>query len=159
MKLRGMLAEDFVNYKKPSMFLIFPYCTFKCDKENGNKICQNSSLINEPIIEISEKDLIELYIHNDISKSIICGGLEPMDSFDDLLSFIQLLRTEYNCLDDVVIYTGYYESELEKQLTELKKYDNIIIKFGRFIPNQSSHFDEVLGINLASENQYAKVIS
>ena len=35
-------------------------------------------------------------------------------------------------------------------------YDNIIIKFGRYIPNQQSHFDIVLGVNLASDNQYAE---
>ena len=38
-------------------------------------------------------------------------------------------------------------------------YSNIIIKFGRFIPNREPHFDEVLGVNLASNNQYAKRIS
>jgi len=32
---------------------------------------------------------------------------------------------------------------------------NIIIKFGRFIPDQKSHMDETLGVELASPNQYA----
>ena len=44
-------------------------------------------------------------------------------------------------------------------INNLKQFPNIIIKFGRFIPNQQSHYDEVLGINLASDNQYAKKIS
>lgn len=39
------------------------------------------------------------------------------------------------------------------------KWKNIIVKFGRFIPNQHPHYDEVLGINLASDNQYAEKIS
>ena len=34
-------------------------------------------------------------------------------------------------------------------------YNNIIIKFGRYIPNQGTHFDKVLGVKLASDNQYA----
>ena len=34
-------------------------------------------------------------------------------------------------------------------------WDNIIIKFGRFIPDQKSTFDSVLGVELASQNQYA----
>ena len=35
MKLKGLIDEDFVNYKDPSLFLIFPFCTFKCEKECG----------------------------------------------------------------------------------------------------------------------------
>ena len=38
-------------------------------------------------------------------------------------------------------------------------FRNIIVKFGRFIPDQESHYDEVLGVNLASNNQYAKKLS
>lgn len=37
--LKGLVEEDFINYKKPSMFLIFPYCSFKCDEECGRDIC------------------------------------------------------------------------------------------------------------------------
>ena len=37
----------------------------------------------------------------------------------------------------------------------LQRY-GIIVKFGRFRPNQEKHFDEVLGIYLASNNQYGK---
>jgi len=36
---------------------------------------------------------------------------------------------------------------------------NIIIKYGRFIPDKEKHYDEVLGIYLASDNQYAERIS
>ena len=32
----------------------------------------------------------------------------------------------------------------------------IAIKYGRFIPNQETHFDSMLGVTLASPNQYAK---
>ena len=31
----------------------------------------------------------------------------------------------------------------------------MIIKFGRFIPNDDKHIDPVLGVELASKNQYA----
>ena len=30
MKIKGLISEDFVNYKKPAMTIMFPYCTFKC---------------------------------------------------------------------------------------------------------------------------------
>jgi len=36
MIIKGLIDEDFVNYKKPSMTIMMPYCTFKCDKEYGS---------------------------------------------------------------------------------------------------------------------------
>ena len=47
----------------------------------------------------------------------------------------------------------------EIAVEELKKYPNIVVKYGRYIPNSESHYDEVLGITLASSNQYAEKIS
>ena len=32
----------------------------------------------------------------------------------------------------------------------------LVIKYGRYVPDQQPHFDEVLGVNLASDNQYAR---
>ena len=61
--------------------------------------------------------------------------------------------------DDIVIYTGYKEEEIKNQLQYLRAYRNIIVKFGRFIPNQQPHYDDVLGVMLASDNQYAERIS
>ena len=84
-------------------------------------------------------------------------GLEPIDSWADLQLFIQKFRERSN--DDIVIYTGYYKEEIADKINWLKNYDNIVVKFGRFIPGHKKHYDEVLGINLASDNQYAEVIS
>lgn len=158
MIIKGLIDEDFIQYKKPSMFIIFPYCDFKCDKEAGCSICQNSGLANEPNIDIDIKEIVQRYVNNPITKAIVFGGLEPFDS-NQLLRLIVNFR--YNTIDDIVIYTGYTEEELESEgiLTELKKYSNIIVKFGRFIPNQEKHYDEILGVELASPNQYAKQIT
>ena len=49
--------------------------------------------------------------------------------------------------------------ELEDKITELSIYPNIIIKFGRFVPNSQARMDEILGVKLASSNQYAEYIS
>ena len=155
MKLRGYIEEDFTNYKKPSMFLITPYCDFKCCIENGNNICQNMDVIKAPIIDVDNDELIKRYLNNPITKSIVFGGLEPMDSFEEVIEFINTLRWDYNCFDDVVIYTGYNADEIIDQCMRLSKFANVIVKFGRFIPDQKSHFDEVLGVELASPNQYA----
>ena len=38
----------------------------------------------------------------------------------------------------------------------LKKYKNIIMKFGRYIPNKKKHYDPVLGVYLASNNQFGE---
>lgn len=162
MKIKGIIDEDFVNYKKPSMVIEFPYCDFKCDKECGESICQNSSLIKEPNINISYEDIIERYLANPITEAIVCQGLEPFDSMFDIISLILFLRGHYHCNDDFVIYTGYTKEELIKNREtpqSLAQFENIIIKYGRYIPNQEPHYDEVLGVKLASNNQYAEKIS
>jgi len=48
MKIVNLIDEDFCQYKKPSMFIGFPTCSFKCDKECGRPICQNSALAAAP---------------------------------------------------------------------------------------------------------------
>lgn len=157
MKIKFLVEEDFVNYKKPSMFIGFPTCTWKCEKECGNKMCQNSSLAHSPDINITYENIVKRYLHNPISKAIVFGGLEPMDSWEDLVKLISEFR---ECVsDDIVIYTGYYEPEISDKIEYLRQnYSNIVIKFGRFVPNEDKHFDEVLGINLASNNQYGERI-
>ena len=160
MKLKGVIFEDFVNYKLPSMVLEFPKCTFKCDKECGIPICQNSSLVNEPDIEVDTYELVRRYVENPITHAVVAQGLEPFDSYSDLCSFIDVLRFAFHCSDPVIIYTGYNVDEIARDLEELEiLYDNIIVKFGRFIPGHTPHYDSVLGVNLASDNQYAERIS
>ncbi len=158
MIVKNIIDEDFTNYKTCSMFIGFPTCTFKCEKECECKgMCQNMSLVNSPDISISCHDVIKRYLDNPLTSAIVCGGLEPMDSFEDLLELIHELRLFYD--DPVVIYTGYYKDEILNIIEQLKVYTNIIVKFGRFIPNQQKHYDEVLGVYLASDNQYAERIS
>lgn len=153
MKVKGIVDEDFVNYKKPSMFIATSKCDFKCDKEAGCQVCQNSDLANSPTIEIDDDEIIQRYLNNPITEAIVFGGLEPFDDFNELYSFIMDFR-DYS-KDDIVIYTGYYPEEIPSYLEKLSWFKNIIIKFGRFIPNQKSHYDTVLGIELASDNQEA----
>lgn len=149
--------EDFSNYKLPSMFIIFPTCDWKCDRECRERVCQNGTLAKAPTKDIDMGILIDKYINNPISRAVVCGGLEPMDSWNDLRLFVEKFRAKSN--DDIVIYTGYYKEEIIDKINWLKNYDNILIKFGRFIPGHKKHYDEVLGIELASDNQYAEVIS
>lgn len=159
MKIKGLIDEDFVNYKKPSMVISFPKCSFKCDKECGENVCQNSLLAHSPDIEISISSIINRYKNNPITKAIVMSGLEPFDSFIDLIELIKEFRKQ-NINDDIVIYTGYTEEEKYMEIYYiLKKYSNIYLKVGRFIPNKESHYDKILGIKLASPNQYGIKIS
>lgn len=152
MKLKGLIDEDFVNYKVPAMFISTSKCSFKCDAECGRAVCQNLPLAAAPVIEINDEELVSRYLSNNISEAVVIGGLEPFDDATELYGFIRTFRQ--SCADDIVIYTGYYEKEIEPYINRLKAdFENIIIKFGRFIPDQAPHKDEVLGVNLASDNQ------
>ena len=168
MKVKGIEETDFVNYKKASMYIAFPSCTWKC----GRAECQNSPLALTEDIEISKEEICERYLQNPITEAFVFAGLEPFDSFMDLISLVDCIRNKYQIDDDIVIYTGYTEGELrsgefgrdkETLYTNfnylISEYKNIIIKFGRYIPNEGTHFDKVLGVNLVSNNQYALKMS
>lgn len=157
MQIKLIIEEDFVNYRKPSMLIAFPYCTFKCERECGVACCQNSDLANSPSVDIQYDEIIERYKNNKYSESIVCGGLEPFDSWNDLLNLI--IKFRETSVDDFVIYTGYNPEEVKDKIKVLSSFKNIIVKFGRYIPGQKPHYDEVLGIELASDNQYAERIS
>ena len=156
MLLKNLIEEDFVNYRLPSMFLGTVNCDWKCCKEAGIDVCccQNSEMSNMKTIEIDNIALINRYMDNPITKSVVIGGLEPMLQFDDILNFIDEFRKVSG--DDIVIYTGYYKKELFTKVEQLKRYKNIIVKFGRYVPNKEKKFDDVLGVWLANSEQIAE---
>lgn len=158
MILKGVVDQDFVQYKKPCMTLMFPRCSFKCDIECGERVCQNSALAFSPDIEVDTYTIAKRFLDNLMVDTLVCGGLEPFDSGKDLNRLISLLRF-CECDDDVVIYTGYTEEEIKERFSWIYGHKNIIIKFGRFIPNRLYIYDEVLGVELSSDNQYAKRIT
>lgn len=151
MKVIDIKDVDFVNYKLPSMYIIMPYCSFKC----GIKYCQNAALPQEKLIDIPIYEIIDNFEKNPISEAVVFGGLEPFDSAEDLRCFMMNFR--YHLPQPVVIYTGYTEEEVKEKFDWIFLYENVIIKYGRYIPGEESHYDEILGVNLASSNQYAKI--
>lgn len=159
MKLKGIIDCDFTNYKEPVLTLEFPKCDFKCDKLNGCQVCQNSGLATEPDIEVSYEKIWELYEQNPLTKGFCCQGLEPFDTPNELYQLIHFIRVEKHCDAPIIIYTGYNQQEGFWNKMALIPFKNIIIKWGRFIMNQEPHYDNVLGVNLASNNQYAEVIN
>ena len=158
--VKSIVDENFQDYKKASMFIAFPKCDFKCFKELGLEIssCQNYEILKMPDIKIKIDKVFERYVKNPITEAVILGGLEPFFNFDEVYNLISYFRQK-NCNDDFVIYTGYYPNEVENYIEKLKKFKNIVIKFGRFIPKSASVFDKILGVKLASKNQFAKKIS
>lgn len=158
-RLKNLMDENFQDYKKTSMMLATCNCNWKCLKEQGLNIdiCQNSELTKLNDIEISTESIIDRYLNNPITNAVVIAGLEPFLQFSEVLEFINEFRKQSQ--DDIVIYTGYYPDEIEKEITQLRKYKNIIIKFGRYIPNNEKIFDKILGVWLVSSNQFAYKIS
>ncbi len=135
-------------------------CNGKCCIEAGVPVtvCINDQWKTCDTTVVDDDLVIQEYLQDPITEAIIFAGLEPFEQFPEMFAFIQKLREKYECNDDVVIYTGYNKTEISSMISSLIPLKNIVVKFGRFIPNQNKHFDEVLGVSLASDNQYAEVI-
>jgi len=160
LRISNLKDEDFVNYKKPSMFIGTCFCNWKCCDEAGisREVCQNYQLHNSKQHNLTFEQIYRRYINNPLTSAIVIGGLEPILQSEEVIGLIKYFR-EHNCHDDFVIYTGYYEEEIQNVIDTLKEFDNIIFKFGRFKPNQEKHWDEVLGVYLISDNQFGKKVS
>lgn len=162
MRVKKIIDEDFVNYKKPSMFIGTISCSGKCCIEANLplSVCQNDGWRSCAPIPMANETICRRYLENPITEAIVFGGLEPFEQLFELIEFMATLRDKFSCNDEVVIYTGYTREEIRREVDYLAAhYNNIIIKFGRFVPNQEPHCDPILGINLASDNQYAEKIS
>ena len=134
MRVKQIKDEDFLQFRVCSMFIGTCQCSWKCCIEAGKPLCQNMSLAQSP--------------------TIVFGSLEPLDQLPELISLIKAFREKTE--DPIVIYTGYKEEEIAATVCLLAEFPNIIVKFGRYIPDQKPHYDEILGVNLASDNQYAR---
>ena len=108
--------------------------------------------------EYSDESIYKAYSTNNISQAIVIGGLEPMLQLEELINLIKTFRGN-GCDDPIIIYTGFNKTEILYQVEQLKMFKNIIIKFGRYVENSNPIYDEVLGVTLASDNQYAEKIS
>ena len=154
--VKGIIWEDTVNYKKICTTLMFPKCDGKCNREYGSIICQNQGLAAAPLQTVHLNSFMRNYKSNPITEAIVLQGLEPFDSLIDLYTVAAALE-DFNITDDFVIYTGYTREELKSKLKPLYKVPgHLIIKWGRYIPNQQPHYDPVLGVYLASDNQFGE---
>jgi organic radical activating enzyme len=158
MTVKDIVDENFQDYKKPSMFIATAYCNWKCcvEAEIDKSVCQNAEIAKQPSLDVTDNSIVARYLANPLTKAIVIGGLEPFMQPDELFSLIECFRSKTD--DDIVVYTGYYKDEISGYIKELSTYKNIIIKYGRFIPNSPKVHDPVLGVHLSSLNQYAEIL-
>lgn len=90
MRVKGVVSEDFVNYKRPSLFINTCYCDFKCCTEAGLDfgVCQNAPLSRSPTLDIPDKQIYRYYADNPITKAVVVGGMEPMLQINELAPLI-----------------------------------------------------------------------
>ena len=88
--------------------------------KKDRSICQNSTFAKYPIVEMKDSKIVERYLDNPITHSIVFGGLEPIEQFDEMLDLIKEFRSKTD--DDIVIYTGFYENEIQEQIECLKGF-------------------------------------
>ena len=95
MKIRNLIDEDIVNYKKTSMFIATCYCDFKCCKELNLDICicQNSPIAKSKIIDVNNSKIVKRYLKNKLTEAIVFGGLEPFKQFEELYELIKDVKT------------------------------------------------------------------
>lgn len=159
MKLKTIVDESLEYYKEPVMLLAFPHCTFKCCIEAGlpTTVCQNEPWCRQPTYDFPDEEIIDRYLSNSVTSGLCGAGFEPLDSFEELLVFLTKLRQKTE--DVFIVYTGYVFEEKKEETKRLSEFKNIIIKYGRYRIGDKPHRDKILGMDLASDNQYAIKIS
>lgn len=161
MKVKNVIDEDVVNYRKTCMFIGTCFCDWKCCTEIGADIClcQNSKAYGTKIKDVDDDRLVKRYLKNGMTHALVLGGFEPFwkNTWGETLAFLRKFRESTQ--DDIVIYTGYREGEIDEQIEQLRPLGNVIVKFGRYRPGEKPHRDEVLGVELANDEQHAVRIS
>ena len=99
-----------------------------------------------------------MYSENPLTKAFCFQGLEPFDSFMDLIELIAFIRIYKRCDDLIIIYTGYNPDEDPIVEKAIRKYHNLIIKWGRYIKDDEPYYNDMLGVTLASKNQWTERI-
>lgn len=150
-------SDNITDYIKTSLLLVFPYCSGKC------KGCQNYELQKKGDSlkkQFKIDSIISYYDSLTTHEAIVCAGLEPFDSFNDLYLLVENLFSDENRNIDFVIYTGYYKEEIENLVNNMIKLlkDNnksLIIKYGRYDETDIKEWkSNILGVKISTKNQY-----
>lgn len=150
MEIKGVIWEDFNNYRLPSLFIGTSSCPHNCEG------CQNEALKLVKGVKVTNAFLIDAYVNNPITKAIVLGGLDPLMTFEDTYSFVKDVRKR-GINDTIIIYTGFKEEVVDHWVEKLVALGgHLVVKYGKYIKGHEPHMDSVLGVRLASDNQYAK---
>lgn len=86
MRVKSIVDEDFVNYRKPSMFIGTISCGGKCcyEADLPLSVCQNDGWRKSAPIFLDDGDLCLRYLQNEITSAIVFGGLEPFEQADEV---------------------------------------------------------------------------
>lgn len=139
---------DVVNYKEASCFIGAGYtCSRGCPG------CQNEELKHSIPAQVDASRIALNYEKMPITHAIVFGGLEPLEDLENLKLWVNIFR--FITDDMIIIYTGVEidSDELKEAAKYLAEYPNIIFKAGSYIDGHEPHFDELLGVKLASDNQ------
>lgn len=147
------VTEVFQDYKKPALMVCTAHCDFKCCKDAGYDVCHNMKVAKQRGVFLPFARLLNMVNKSTLTDAVLFGGLEPFLQADELVQCIEYLRA-HGMTKDIVIYTGYDRSELDQKTLLRLSCSQVIVKFGRYVPNSSPVFDPILGIILASDNQY-----
>lgn len=76
MRVKGIIEEDFTNFKLPSMFINTCFCDFKCCTESnlGIEVCQNAPLAQADTKDIPDTVIYQHFSTNPITKAVVIGG-------------------------------------------------------------------------------------
>ena len=117
MRVKGIIEEDFTNFKLPSMFINTCFCDFKCCTESnlGIEVCQNAPLAQAPSKDIPDSVIYQHFANNPITKAVVIGGMEPFLQIDEVETLIKLFRSNGD-ISPIVIYTGSYPIVIQPKL-------------------------------------------
>lgn len=132
-------------------------CDFKCCPHN-HQLCHNEPLRSTPVIVVQISEIVKQYLSQQLSTSLTLQGLEPLDNMDGVLWLLWYFRRKSK--DPIFIWTGYEEEEVATLigLVRFLQWKSIFLKMGRYRWGEKPHYDENLGVFLASPNQYCKKI-
>lgn len=145
------VRETITDYRKSTLYLCGYICTLGC------KDCFHNELKKNHPTTLSIEKLFTDYISTTSCDAILFSGLNWLEQIEELFVLIHYIRSNH-INKDIVIYTGYDKHEISDKIAMLSKFDNIIIKYGRFDATLPPRYDDVLGITLASSNQWAELL-
>lgn len=128
---------------------------FAVDCHHNCKGCCHADRHTGKVYESEDTKLIEEIKNYKFSEGIILGGFEWTEQLDELLDIIDLARS--NNLE-VILYTHHTEEELRDIVPQLYTRKGVYVKYGEYRRELSSKTYTSYGVQLASTNQYIKII-